>query len=264
MQRQQRKNKFHALSFLVVGLALPLGALVLDSSAAQAQKNGPKTGTLADQNRQGWQHRQGGQHRQGEQGYGRGRGHSANTGNAARINKIIQGLTPYQGSQPRSKHYRRKIRKVQTWRKGRGHGRAIIVNYNHSVDLSVYFEFNSARILPSARPVLDDLGYALSSPKLRYARYLIAGHTDSRGARGYNQWLSDERAKAVRDYLGYNFNIAPQRLVSVGFGEETPVNKRRPAAAINRRVEVSLIENNNSWAPQQTIQIRKYKFTPAR
>ncbi|MCF6199615.1 MAG: OmpA family protein [Hyphomicrobiaceae bacterium] len=185
--------------------------------------------------------------------------------NAKRINKIINGLTPADGSHRHSKRYRRKIRKVVTWRKGYGNaGRPIIVNYNHSVDLSVFFKFNSAHILPQARPVLDDLGYALNAPKLRFARYLIAGHTDSRGARGYNQWLSEERAKAVANYLIYNFNIAPHRLLPVGFGEEVPANSRRPKSGVNRRVEVSLIENNTAYAPEQTIRIRKYNFTPKR
>jgi len=185
--------------------------------------------------------------------------------NAKRINKIINGLTPDHGSHHHSKHYRSKIRKVVTWRKGYGQGgHSIIVNYNHSVDLSVFFKFNSAHILPQARPVLDDLGYALNSPRLRFARYLIAGHTDSRGARGYNQWLSDERAKAVANYLIYNFNIAPHRLLSVGFGEEVPADPRHPGSGKNRRVEVSLIEDNNAYAPQQTIRIRKHNFTPPR
>ena len=260
MGEQQNSKSLNALTNIFCGLALCAGTLTIASSSAQAQSSWPqkgavKNGTIAQQGRS-----------QAVQPYRRNTGNrSTGGGNAQRINKIIQGLTPHGASHGKSKRYRKKIRKIITYRKGHGHvGRPIIVNYNRSVDLSVYFEFNSTRILPAARPVLDDLGYALNSPKLRFARYLIAGHTDARGARGYNQWLSDERARAVAQYLSYNFNIAPHRLVSVGFGEENLVNRRRPSAAINRRVEVSLIENNLSYVPQQTIQIRKYKFTPIR
>lgn len=247
-----RKTLLQRTGQVCVLVLLPGLASVLFNGAANAQTPRPNSGLISDQFGYGAPQYSGPRQRTG-------------TANTRRINKIIQGLTPWQGRQPRSKQYRRKIRRIVTWRKGHGGtSRPIIVNFNHSVDLSVYFEFNSARILPAARPVLDDLGYALNSPQLRFARYLIAGHTDSHGTRGYNQWLSDERAKAVANYLIYNFNIAPQRLVAVGFGEESPVNPRHPGAAINRRVEVSLIENNPSWVPQQTIRIRKYRFTPRR
>ena len=129
------------------GLVLPLG-MVAGSAMVQAQ--------------QGWQGQQ--PHVNADPGRAMGQA------NADRINKIIQGLTPDRHSSKRPKKYRKKIRKIITYRKGHKHtGRPIIVNFNHSVDLSVYFAFNSTAILPAAQPVLDDLGYALNSRQLRFA-----------------------------------------------------------------------------------------------
>ena len=267
-------KKANAAPVLSSALLLVAGTMMIMSLPAQAQDWTQRTNQSIHQNPNAGSHYGGNQNWQRPPAYNQGRaynsGRTHNPGrtqgkrNARRINKIINGLTPAHRSHRSSKGYRRKIRRVVTWRKGHKHGgHSIVVNYNHSVDLSVFFKFNSSQILPQARPVLDDLGYALNSPKLRFARYLIAGHTDSRGARGYNQWLSDERARSVANYLIYNFNIAPHRLLSVGFGEELPANRRRPKAAVNRRVEVSLIETNQGLCTKSTpFEIRKYKFTP--
>src|SRR5262249_16777939 len=43
------------------------------------------------------------------------------------------------------------------------------------------FAFDSPEILPEARPALDELGKALSDPKLASETFLNAGHTDARG-----------------------------------------------------------------------------------
>src|SRR6478752_3476870 len=51
-----------------------------------------------------------------------------------------------------------------------------------NVDVQILFAFNSAEILPEARPALDELGKALSDPKLAGGTFLIAGHTDAKGS----------------------------------------------------------------------------------
>ena len=55
-----------------------------------------------------------------------------------------------------------------------------------NVDVQILFAFNSAEILPEARPSLDELGKALSDPKLTGGTFLIAGHTDAKGSDAYN------------------------------------------------------------------------------
>ena len=119
--------------------------------------------------------------------------------------------------------------------------RVILVDTSYAMDFEVYFPFDSAELTPQAQQELMALGRALASPELRPYRYLIAGHTDAVGHPAYNQTLSERRAAAVRAFLTETFPIAPDRLVSIGFGQERLKLPAEPRAAVNRRVEVLLI-----------------------
>ena len=70
----------------------------------------------------------------------------------------------------------------------------------------------------------------------------IQGHTDSRASKGYNQTLSENRAKAVMEYL-VNKGISRGRLNTVGYGLSKPVapNTTREGMAKNRRAELKQI-----------------------
>ena len=67
----------------------------------------------------------------------------------------------------------------------------------------------------------------------------IEGHTDNRGAADYNQRLSENRAKAVMDYLIVR-GIASSRLSANGYGFSKPAasNATATGRAQNRRVEL--------------------------
>jgi OOP family OmpA-OmpF porin len=67
----------------------------------------------------------------------------------------------------------------------------------------------------------------------------IQGHTDHIGTAVYNQGLSENRAKAVRDYL-VRQGIASYRLTAEGYGLTQPVasNDTEEGRAKNRRVEL--------------------------
>jgi OOP family OmpA-OmpF porin len=70
-------------------------------------------------------------------------------------------------------------------------------------------------------------------------RLEIEGHTDNRGAADYNQRLSENRAKAVMDYLIAR-GIASNRLSARGYGFSKPAASNATASgrAQNRRVEL--------------------------
>jgi len=119
--------------------------------------------------------------------------------------------------------------------------RTIVIDAGRSVDVTVFFKYNSAELTAQGKAELDKLGAALASDALRPQRFLIAGHTDAKGSRAYNRELSLRRAKAVRDYLVANWKIAPERLEVYGWGEDRLKDPAHPRAAINRRVEVTLI-----------------------
>jgi outer membrane protein OmpA-like peptidoglycan-associated protein len=71
--------------------------------------------------------------------------------------------------------------------------------------------------------------------------FKIEGHTDSQGSLKLNQTLSENRSKAVLDYL-VSKGIEANRLSSKGFGEANPIasNRTSRGRAQNRRVEINL------------------------
>ena len=115
---------------------------------------------------------------------------------------------------------------------------ANIANSRPSVDLEIYFAFDSANIQPEAIPALTNLGRALASTELRGAIFLVAGHTDAKGSANYNQKLSERRANAVRRFLIENFKVDLETIVAVGYGEEQLKIPQVPLADKNRRVQV--------------------------
>lgn len=107
-----------------------------------------------------------------------------------------------------------------------------------NVDIQIFFAFDSADILPAALPSLNELGKALTDPKLQGAAFLIAGHTDAKGGDDYNLALSQRRAEAVRLFLVKTYHVDEGRLSAIGFGKEQLKNKENPFADENRRVQI--------------------------
>ena len=107
-----------------------------------------------------------------------------------------------------------------------------------SVNLTVWFEFNSAELTPTAVKQLDNVGVALNSSHLAGYDFLLVGHTDSLGGRRYNQRLSERRAARVRNYLLDEFGVGTGRLVSLGMGEDSLLIEDDPENGENRRVEL--------------------------
>ena len=72
----------------------------------------------------------------------------------------------------------------------------------------------------------------------------IYGHTDSIGLEARNQELSEQRAKAVLDYL-IEKGLNATRIKSFGFGNTQPIsdNDTEEGRQLNRRVAFKLIEN---------------------
>ncbi|WP_082515157.1 OmpA family protein [Methylobacterium sp. Leaf112] len=120
-------------------------------------------------------------------------------------------------------------------------GPALRVDAGRSVDLIVFFAYDSARLTPEARIQLEPLGQALRSPDLAGHGFLIAGHTDAAGAAPHNRRLSLARARAVKAHLVEIYGIAPGRLRVHGWGPSRLKDPAAPLARVNRRVEVSLI-----------------------
>ena len=70
-------------------------------------------------------------------------------------------------------------------------------------------------------------------------RVIIAGFCDERGTAEYNRALGEKRAESVRDSL-IAAGVAPERVQTVSFGSEMPVDpsSNESAWARNRRAGV--------------------------
>lgn len=107
-----------------------------------------------------------------------------------------------------------------------------------SIDIEVFFEYDSAAITPAATPKLQTLGKALSDAKLKGKTFMIAGHTDATGSDAYNLSLSKRRAESVKQFLVASFKLDAKTLVVFGYGEEQLKRPEQPDAGENRRVQV--------------------------
>ena len=112
---------------------------------------------------------------------------------------------------------------------------ATIARERPSIDLEIYFEYNSAEIANKAVPDLMKLGRALTNPALQGGTFLLSGHTDGKGGAEYNQGLSERRAQAGKTVPMQNFRIAGENPVSAGHGQEQVKKHAKPFAPENRR-----------------------------
>lgn len=113
----------------------------------------------------------------------------------------------------------------------------------------VQFETGSARIRPESDSVLQAVLRILKEhPEI--TRVSVEGHTDDRGTRELNRTLSDERAAAVVTWLVYN-GISRDRLTSVGYGPDRPIDDNGTEAGRqkNRRVEFHIQDSSAAPAP---------------
>jgi outer membrane protein OmpA-like peptidoglycan-associated protein len=115
---------------------------------------------------------------------------------------------------------------------------AEIAKTKPTIDLEIYFDFDSAVITPKAEPQLKELGTALRNPGLENSVVVLSGHTDAKGSEDYNQDLSERRAQAVKKYLVETLKISPDNLTTAGYGRRDLKNKAEPFAPENRRVQI--------------------------
>ena len=103
----------------------------------------------------------------------------------------------------------------------------------------IYFDFDKSSLLPASAAELNRLSeYLDTHPGLDV---VITGHTDNYGTEAYNRNLSNNRAKAVANYL-IEKGINHQRITYSGAGSNEPVadNSTAEGRSLNRRVEFEL------------------------
>jgi outer membrane protein OmpA-like peptidoglycan-associated protein len=102
----------------------------------------------------------------------------------------------------------------------------------------IYFEFGKAEITASAMQQLYDLAQGLKAAKLSTIH--IHGFTDTVGGKGFNQKLSERRAKAVADQLK-KLGIDAATIDVAGFGKDQLAfpTKNNVKEQRNRRAQVT-------------------------
>lgn len=101
---------------------------------------------------------------------------------------------------------------------------------------NIGFEFAKATLMPESKTELDELADMLIDyPMMRIE---VEGHTDDVGSDASNLVLSEDRAKAVVDFLRKR-KVEQERIAWKGYGETKPLlpNNNEANRALNRRVE---------------------------
>jgi outer membrane protein OmpA-like peptidoglycan-associated protein len=113
-------------------------------------------------------------------------------------------------------------------------GKKVVMN-------NIFFETGKAILTPGSYAEIDRLvSFMQDNPKMKIE---ISGHTDKTGSEPINFKLSENRAKAVLEYM-VKKGIDATRMEFKGFGSLQPVadNKTAQGRAQNRRVEFKILE----------------------
>lgn len=105
----------------------------------------------------------------------------------------------------------------------------------------VHFAFGKATILQDSYQLLDQVVDAIIKSNIKRVR--VEGHTDNKGSKSKNQKLSEDRARAVADYL-IKSGIDASRIEALGYGDSRPIapNLTERGRSLNRRVEFVILE----------------------
>jgi OmpA-OmpF porin, OOP family len=107
----------------------------------------------------------------------------------------------------------------------------------------IMFQVNSVRLTKNSYPAIRELADSLkTNPDLDL---MVEGHTDNTGNTVYNQKLSVERGKAIKNVL-LREGISADRIHVTGFGDTRPIagNDSAEGRAKNRRVVCAFQLNN--------------------
>lgn len=115
-----------------------------------------------------------------------------------------------------------------------------------TIELEVLFDTDKSIVKPEYYPKISEVAEFMA----QYPNTLVTieGHTDSRASDSYNQALSQRRVDAVKEVLITQFDVAPERLSAIGYGEAQPraTNDTAAGRQLNRRVIAVVEERPNN------------------
>ena len=101
----------------------------------------------------------------------------------------------------------------------------------------VYFAYDSSAIEGESQAIVEaHSAYLANNFQINV---VLEGHADERGTREYNLALGERRSKAVSTLM-QALGIGPERIQTISYGEERPVELGHDDASwsMNRRVEI--------------------------
>ena len=110
-------------------------------------------------------------------------------------------------------------------------------------DSGLLFDINKYDLRTASQENLTKLAAILN--KYPDTNILVEGHTDSTGTREINMPLSENRAKAVANYLATQ-NVQSARFTVHGYGPDQPLgdNSSVEGRQTNRRVDLAIMAND--------------------
>jgi outer membrane protein OmpA-like peptidoglycan-associated protein len=107
---------------------------------------------------------------------------------------------------------------------------------------NIYFRSNSTVLTETEKAKLRNMAAVLS----RYpnGKILIGGHTVMSGSENGRRQISRERAQAVADFLISQTGRPREGIIVHGYGARRPLSTARQDAAVNRRVEITLLNED--------------------
>ena len=115
--------------------------------------------------------------------------------------------------------------------------RSLLLKNGKFSTTGIYFDTDAATVKKESYGILLEIANMLRDNS--DINVQIVGHTDNQGEENYNQILSENRARAVKQILVEEFGINEDKLQFMGKGESEPVgdNSTEKGRANNRRVE---------------------------
>ena len=120
--------------------------------------------------------------------------------------------------------------------------RVVVENNRIVINEKIQFDLDKATIKPESDSLLQEIAKVIKeNPHIK--KVAIEGHTSSEGSDRHNLKLSDQRAKAVMDWLIKNGGMAKEMFTAKGFGETKLIADESSADGMekNRRVEFNIM-----------------------
>jgi outer membrane protein OmpA-like peptidoglycan-associated protein len=103
---------------------------------------------------------------------------------------------------------------------------------------AIKFPVGQSILMPGTYTLLSKVQRAIRT--FGEPQVVVEGHTDNTGSDEVNEYLSQQRAEAVMEYLIANKTLPFDKIMAVGYGSVRPLasNKTSEGRAINRRIDV--------------------------